>query len=158
MWNDCNCMVIWTLFGIHYDEMRLLRKRLSCAWFEYKQYTQRLQYLQSGLLWAAGPLTEGIFSQKLSSWNLTSAAAFLEQPEGMEKSRKERIKLLSLKMESLQVKLSRIHNLGLNFKSQTLASRSHSHLSTMWPGIFLNTLWNISAYIIWIVIEEFISL
>ena len=34
-------------------------------------------------------LTEGISSQKLTSWNLTSAAAFLEQPEAMEKSRKE---------------------------------------------------------------------
>ena len=80
-----------------------------------------------------------IFSETLLL-ELTSAAAFLEQPEGMEKSRKERIKLQSLKMECLQVKLSRIHNLGLNFKNQRLASRSHSHPSTMYPGIFLNTL------------------
>ena len=85
-------------------------------------------------------LTEGISSQKLSSWNLTSAAAFLEQPEAMEKTRKERIKLQSLKMECLQVKLSRIHNHGLNFKTQRLASKSHSHPPTMCPGIFLNTL------------------
>ena len=60
-------------------------------------------------------------------------------------------------MECLQVKLSRIHNLGLNFKNQRLASRSHSHPSTMSPGIFMNTLWNISAYIIWIVIEDLMS-
>ena len=33
-----------------------------------------------------------------------------------------------------------IHNLGLNFKNQRLASRSHNHPSTMCPGIFLNTL------------------
>ena len=77
--------------------------------------------------------------------------------EGIEKSRKERIKLQSLKMECLQVKLSRIHNLGLIFKNQRLASRSHSHPSTMSPGIFMNTLWNISAYIIWIVVEELMS-
>ena len=38
------------------------------------------------------------------------------------------------------LKLSRIHNHDLNFKNQRLASRSHSHPSTMCPGIFLNTL------------------
>ena len=86
-----------------------------------------------------GPYRRNIFSETLLL-ELTYAAAFLEQPERMEKSRKERINLLSLKMESLQVKLSRIHNLGLNFKNQRLASRSHSHPPTMCPGIFLNTL------------------
>ena len=84
-------------------------------------------------------LTEGISSQKLSSWNSLTQQHFWSNQKGW-KSQGKRINLLSLKMESLQVKLSRIHNLGLNFKNQRLASRSHSHPSTMWPGIFLNTL------------------
>ena len=81
----------------------------------YKQDTSCTKGPLTRLLWPMGPLTEGISSQKLSSWNLLRQAAFLEQPEGMKKSRKERIKLQSQKMECLQVKLSRIHSLGQNF-------------------------------------------
>ena len=84
-------------------------------------------------------LTEGISSQKLSSWNLLRQQHFWSNQKQW-KSQGKRIKLQSLKMECLQVKLSRIHNHGLNFKTQRLASKSHSHPSTMCPGIFLNTL------------------
>ena len=82
MWNECNCMVIWTFFGIHFPEIRLLAKRISCSQYEYKQHTQHLQYLQSGLLWCTGPLTEGMSCQKLSSWNLLRQQHFCSNQKG----------------------------------------------------------------------------
>ena len=53
-----------------------------------------LQYLQSELLWSTGPFRRNILSGS-SPLGVYLGRAFLEQPEGMEKSRKERIKLLA---------------------------------------------------------------
>ena len=60
-------------------------------------------------------------------------------------------------MECLQVYLSKTYNPSLNYKNQRLPSRSPSHPLTMFLGVFINRLWNISAYINWIVTEELMT-
>ena len=53
-------------------------------------------------------------------------------------------------MQCLLVKLSQTPNPGLNCKIQALASRSHTFVHELCAmGIFLNSLWNISARMSW---------